>query len=155
MGWKMALWARLFDGNRANKVFKNYLQEQCYPQLFAKCGNPLQIDGTMGVAAGITEMLVQSHEGIIDVLPALPDEWKDGQLDGVCVRGGFELNLKWKDHVFTEIEILSKAGRICQINTGANVVVTENGKSVALKTNKDGSVEFKTSEGKRYILTRK
>jgi alpha-L-fucosidase 2 len=155
MGWKMALWARLFDGNRANKVFKNYLQEQCYPQLFAKCGNPLQIDGTMGVAAGITEMLVQSHEGIIDVLPALPDEWKDGQLDGVCVRGGFELNLNWKDHVFTEIEILSKAGRICQINTGANVVVTENGKSVALKTNKDGSVEFKTSEGKRYILTRK
>lgn len=155
MGWKMALWARLFDGNRANKIFKKYLQEQCYPQLFAKCGNPLQIDGTMGVAAGITEMLVQSHEGIIDVLPALPDEWTDGRFDGVCVRGGFELDLKWQNHIIHEIELLSKAGKICRINAGGRFGVTENGKKVAVKANDDDSIEFNTSEGKIYILTRK
>jgi len=81
-GWKIALWARLYEGNRAAEIFRGYIQEQCYGQLFAKCYAPLQIDGTMGVAAGITEMLVQSHEGIIDLLPALPDDWEKGRFDG-------------------------------------------------------------------------
>jgi alpha-L-fucosidase 2 len=153
--WKMALWARLFDGNRANKIFKGYITEQCYPQLFAKCGKPLQIDGTMGVAAGITEMLIQSHEGSIDLLPALPDEWSDGRFDGVCARRGFELDLKWKDKTITEVEILSKAGEICRIDDGANFKVTNDGKKVASKINKDGSVEFQTTAGSLYRLTRK
>lgn len=153
--WKMALWARLFDGNRANKIFKGYISEQCYPQLFAKCGKPLQIDGTMGVAAGITEMLIQSHEGSFDLLPALPDEWSEGRFDGVCARGGFELDLKWKDKTITELEILSKAGEICRIDDGANFKITKNGKKVASKTNKDGSVEFQTTAGCKYLLTNK
>jgi alpha-L-fucosidase 2 len=153
--WKMALWARLYDGNRANKIFKGYIQEQCYPQLFAKCGKPLQIDGTMGVAAGITEMLVQSHEGIIDLLPALPDEWIDGRFDGVCARGGFELDVKWKNKAVTEVEILSKAGEICRINNGRNFKVTSNGKKADSKINQDGSIEFKTTKGVSYQLTSK
>ncbi|WP_340112574.1 glycoside hydrolase family 95 protein [Maribellus mangrovi] len=154
-GWKMALWARLYDGNRANTVFKGYIREQCYPQLFAKCGTPLQIDGTMGVAAGITEMLVQSHEGAIDLLPALPDEWNEGHFDGVCVRGGFELDMSWKDKSITELEIISKAGTICRINNGVNLKVTKDGEKVKIKTNKDGSVEFKTVKGEVYQLTQK
>jgi len=154
MAWKMALWARLLDGNRAHTVFKKYLQEQCYPQLFAKCGNPLQIDGTMGVAAGITEMLVQSHEGVIELLPALPDEWSEGHFDGVCVRGGFELDLKWQDHSVQEVEIISKAGKICRINAGANARLTENGKKVAVKKMDDGSIEFNTVRGGIYRLVR-
>jgi alpha-L-fucosidase 2 len=155
MGWKMALWARLLDGNRAYTVFKKYLQEQCYPQLFAKCGDPLQIDGTMGVAAGITEMLVQSHEEIIELLPALPDVWLAGRFDGVCVRGGFELDFKWQDQAIYEVEILSKAGKLCRINPGGNFRVTENGKRVVYQTNDDGSIEFNTSKNGVYKMVRK
>ncbi|WP_167613690.1 glycosyl hydrolase family 95 catalytic domain-containing protein [Maribellus sediminis] len=154
-GWKMALWARLFDGNRANTIFKGYIQEQCYPQLFAKCGKPLQIDGTMGVAAGITEMLVQSHEGAIDLLPALPDEWTEGHFDGVCVRGGFELDMSWEDKIITKVEIKSKAGKICRIDDGANFRITKDRKKVAVTTHKDGSVEFQTIRGEVYQLTQK
>ncbi|WP_167619369.1 glycosyl hydrolase family 95 catalytic domain-containing protein [Maribellus sediminis] len=154
-GWKMALWARLYDGNRANTIFKGYIQEQCYPQLFAKCGKPLQIDGTMGVAAGITEMLVQSHEGAIDLLPALPDEWSEGHFDGVCVRGGFELDMSWEDKIITKVEIKSKAGKICRIDDGANFRITKDRKKVAVTIHKDGSVEFQTIRGEVYQLTQK
>lgn len=151
-GWKMALWARLYDGNRANKIFKGYIQEQCYPQLFAKCGTPLQIDGTMGVAAGLTEMLMQSHEGAIDLLPALPDEWSEGRFDGVCARGGFELDMKWKNNSITEVEILSTAGKNCRIDAGGNFMLTKDGKRIASKSYQDGSIEFKTIKGELYKL---
>ena len=153
--WKMSLWARLYDGNRANKIFKGYIDEQCYPQLFAKCGKPLQVDGTLGVTAGITEMLVQSHEGAIDLLPALPDEWREGEFKGVCARGGFELNMKWKNKTITEVEILSKAGNSCRIDDGNNFKIIMNGKKIASKTNMDGSIEFKTTTGGLYKLLRK
>jgi len=153
-GWKMALWARLYDGNRANKIFKGYIAEQCYPQLFAKCFTPLQIDGTMGVAAGITEMLVQSHEGKIDLLPALPGEWSNGRFDGVCARGGFELDLTWKDKTLTELEVLSKSGKTCHLTKCSDFRVTQNGKKVHTKHHKDGTLEFETMPGFVYRLTR-
>jgi alpha-L-fucosidase 2 len=153
-GWKMALWARLYDGNRANKIFKGYLREQCYPQLFAKCGKPLQIDGTMGVAAGITEMLIQSHEAVIDLLPALPDEWEEGQFRGVCARGGFQLDMKWENRSIIEVDILSQAGNICRIDTGGPFKVTIDDKDLVVKTNQDGSSEFKTRTGGKYKLRR-
>ncbi len=152
--WKMALWARLFDGNRANKIFKGYIQEQCYPQLFAKCGTPLQIDGTMGVAAGITEMLIQSHEGVIELLPALPDEWDSGSFNGVCARGGFQLNLKWENKKISEAEVLSTAGKKCVVNPGGKFAVTKDGKKLVSKYNNDGSVEFETTKGGLYKLIR-
>ena len=151
-GWKMALWARLYDGNRANSIWKGYIKEQAYPQLFAKCFTPLQVDGSFGVTAGITEMLVQSHEGSIDLLPALPDEWSEGRFDGVCARGGFELDLTWKNKTISEVEILSKAGEICRIDNGSNFKVTFNGKKADHKINKDGSLEFKTVKGGLYRL---
>ena len=151
-GWKMALWARLYDGNRANSIWKGYIKDQAYPQLFAKCFTPLQVDGSFGVTAGITEMLVQSHEGSIDLLPALPDEWGEGRFDGVCARGGFELDLKWKNKAISEVEILSKAGEICRIANGRNFRVNSNGKKVHFKTNKDGTIEFETTKGGLYQL---
>ncbi len=154
-GWKMALWARLYDAERANKIFKGYIAEQAYPQLFAKCFTPLQIDGTMGVAAGITEMLVQSHENVIDLLPALPGEWVYGRFDGVCARGGFELDMKWNNKTITGLEVLSKTGNICRIDAGGNFKVTKDGKSVDVKTHQDGSIEFKTVRGGLYKFDRK
>ncbi len=152
MGWKMALWARLYDGNRAHKVYKRYLQEQCYKQLFSRCGTPLQIDGTMGVSAGITEMLLQSHEGTIHLLPALPDEWPRGQFEGVCARGGFEINIQWEEGSFTKVEVLSKAGKTCRIDAGGNLEVEAAGKKIDSRVCEDGTLEFETTRGATYTL---
>ncbi|HEC43301.1 MAG TPA: glycoside hydrolase family 95 protein, partial [Bacteroides sp.] len=154
-GWKIALWARLYDGNRAEKIFSGYIQEQCYPQLFAKCFTPLQIDGTQGVAAGITEMLIQSHEGVIDLLPALPDKWDEGRFDGVCARGGFELDMTWKDQTLTALEIISRAGETCRVDAGGRFNVMKDGKNIKSKTHRDGSIEFETIEGGVYKLIRR
>ncbi len=152
-GWKMALWARLYDGERAHDIFKGYIKEQAYPQLFAKCYTPLQVDGTFGVTAGITEMIMQSHEGVIDLLPALPKEWNTGKFDGLCARGAFELDMEWEDGKLASVEVLSKMGETCRINPKTNVKVTTDGKRVKTRRSKDGTFEFETMAGKRYLLT--
>ena len=148
--WKMALWARLEDGNRANKIFKGYLKEQSCIQLFALCGKALQVDGTFGVTAAITEMLMQSHEGFIRLLPALPDEWDSGGFKGVCARGAFELDFQWKSKKPVSIKMLSKGGQVCRIVGIASV--RSNGKAVTLRKLKDGVIEFNTVSGQQYLL---
>ena len=151
-GWKMSLWARLNDGNRANSIFKGYLKEQCFSTLFAKCGKPLQVDGSLGVTAGITEMLVQSHEGFIELLPALPSEWPEGQFEGVCARGGFELDFTWKNKKITALEVLSKAGVPFRLKTNNRVKVFIDGKSISHKKRANNIIEFNTVKGKRYTI---
>jgi len=152
-GWKMALWARLYDGDRANSIFKGYIKEQAYPQLFAKCYTPLQVDGSLGVTAGITEMLMQSHEGVIDLLPALPKEWSNGEFNGVCARGAFELDLKWTGNKVISVTVLSKEGQICRIKPGFKAKVKSEGKAVKTKTLPDGSLEFATVKGVKYLIS--
>jgi alpha-L-fucosidase 2 len=151
--WKMALWARLYDGDRANRIFKGYIKDQACPQLLAKCFTTLQVDGSLGVAAGITEMLIQSHEGVIDLLPALPKEWPTGRFKGVCARGAFELDLQWSKAKLTSVEVLSKEGQPCRIKAGAKVTVKAAGESITPRQLPDGSVEFPTRKGVRYQVT--
>ncbi len=150
--WKTNLWARLRDGDRANKIFKGYLKEQCFASLFAMCGKPLQVDGTLGMAAGISEMLIQSQEGYIDLLPALPSEWTDGEFDGVVARGGFELDFSWKDKNITSLEILSKAGMPCRLKSEKKISVLLDGKPVKVKKHPNQIVEFNTEKGKTYSV---
>jgi len=150
--WKMSLWARLNDGDRANSIFKGYLKEQCYPSLFAKCGKPLQVDGSLGVTAGITEMLIQSHEGYIELLPALPAEWYDGDFKGVRTRGGFELDFSWKNKELTSTEVLSTAGERFRLKTKNKVKVFLDGKPVSVKKRANKIIEFNTLKGKTYTI---
>ncbi|MBS1609067.1 MAG: glycoside hydrolase family 95 protein [Bacteroidetes bacterium] len=152
--WKVALWARLYDGNRANKIFKGYLKEQCYPQLFAMCGTPMQVDGTFGITAGITEMLIQSHEGVIDLLPALPDEWREGEINGVHARGAFELNIKWKEGKLEVAQLFSKQGAVCRIRAHVPVFITGRGKRIKTKMKED-VIEFPTEKGIVYTIEAK
>jgi alpha-L-fucosidase 2 len=100
------------------RSFRGYLIEQTCSQLFAKCWTAMQVDGTLGLTAAASEMLVQSHDGGIHLLPALPEEWSAGSFRGVCARGGFELDFRWERGKVTQAVVLSKAGEVCRIRAG-------------------------------------
>ena len=150
--WKMALWARLKDGNRANKIYKGYLKEQSCTSMFALCGRSLQVDGSFGVTAAVTEMLMQSQDGFIKLLPALPDEWSDGAFKGLVARGAFELDFAWKNKMITQLKILSKAGELCRIELKQDMKISSNGKNVSFKKLPDSIVEFKTEKDAVYLI---
>jgi len=138
MAWKINFWARLHDGEHAIRLFKELLNPVIendetksgggtYPNLF--CAHPpFQIDGNFGGTAGLAEMLLQSDDSSIVLLPALPKEWPSGNITGLCARGGFEVSMQWNDGKLISYSILSKAGRNCTIQY--------HGKSILLKTYK-------------------
>ena len=154
--WKMALWARLYDGEKALSIYRGYIKEQCHMSLFAMGGpkDILLVEGALGATAAISEMIVQSHEGVIDLLPALPNEWSTGEFNGVCVRGGFELHMKWKNKTITSVVIHSKEGKTCALLAKGNFIVLSDGGEVRTKMNKDGSIQFETIKGRSYQLTK-
>ncbi|MDZ4709479.1 MAG: glycoside hydrolase family 95 protein [Saprospiraceae bacterium] len=150
--WKMALWARLGDGDRSNKIYKGFIKEQSCTSLFALCGRAPQVDGTFGVTAAITEMLVQSHDDFIKLLPALPVEWQDGAFKGVCARGGFVMDFEWKNRKITSLNIVSRAGQLCRLEFRSDVRITSSGKPIPFKKLPDGKIEFQTVAGGIYYI---
>ena len=127
MAWKINFWARLENGNDAYKMMKNGLKfvdatevsvrgGGTYANLFDACP-PFQIDGNFGATAGITEMLVQSHGGEIFLLPALPDIWPEGKIKGIRARGGFVVDMEWKNGCINKVKIRSTIGGNCRIRT--------------------------------------
>ncbi len=128
MGWKVCLWARLLDGNRAYKLITDQLHLTgergawhgggTYANLF-DAHPPFQIDGNFGCAAGIAEMLLQSHDGSVYILPAIPDCWADGHVKGLVARGGFIIDMDWKDGKIATLKVKSTLGGNLRIRTAA------------------------------------
>jgi alpha-L-fucosidase 2 len=112
--WRTALWARLKDGNRAYQELGDLAIKQILPDLFSDCP-PMQVDGAYGVAAAITEMLLQSHAGVIQLLPALPDAWPAGSITGLRARGGIGIDMEWRDGKLMRAVLASPTDKSCQV----------------------------------------
>ena len=134
ISWKINLWARLHDGEHAYLLLKNLLTPPVsLPNLFSN-HPPFQIDGNFGATSGITEMLLQSHAGYIELLPALPAAWPKGHINGIRARGGFELDLAWEQDALKTAEIRSIGGESCRVQYNRKTIDirTDPGESVTV-----------------------
>ena len=134
MGWKLNQWARLHDGNHSYVLYGNLLKNGTADNLW-DVHPPFQIDGNFGGTAGVTEMLLQSHAGCIDLLPSLPDAWADGNISGLRARGNFGVDIDWKNGKLRQATITSGSGEQCTVRYGQQ------------------SMQFLTKRGKTYLVT--
>jgi alpha-L-fucosidase 2 len=145
MAWKINFWARLQDGDHAHRLLANlltltgssateYTGGGVYPNLF-DAHPPFQIDGNFGAAAGIIEMLLQSHTGEIHLLPALPSAWPTGRVRGLRARGGVEVSMDWKDGALSSATLVSRLGGKIRVRY------------------RDTVHQYETSPGQRVVVT--
>ena len=162
LAWKINFWARLREGDHAYLMLKNLLRPSgnmgmdfnnsggTFYNLF--CAHPpFQMDGNFGATAGIAEMLLQSHNGSIDLLPALPGVWSKGNVSGLIARGGFEVGISWDMNQLTKAKIKSNSGGDCSIKSTRPVQLAGTN-LVSVKTAEGYFLTFRTEKGKEYTL---
>ena len=163
MGWKVCFWARFLDGNHAYKLLKDQLRlvEEngetlikgggTYVNMFDACP-PFQIDGNFGCTAGIAEMLVQSHDGTLHILPAIPDNLSSGAVSGLKARGGFEVDIQWENQKITRLTIKSNLGGNCRIRVHDKIKLQSKGE-LAAATGENPNPFYKTPAVKNPIVS--
>lgn len=159
VGWsfvhRIGLYARTKDGNMAYKMLHELANKQMTTNLLTLCGNVFQIEAILGTSATMTEMLLQSHEGYIDLLPAIPKEWKEGSINGILARGNFEMGLKWSDGFAKEVKVLSNNGEVMKLSYPSidSVIVTrDDGEVINYHVDGNNLISFETEKGRTYTI---
>lgn len=162
MGWKINLWARQQDGDHAYKIISNLFRPVGFGSVKHSGGGlyrnmfdahpPFQIDGNFGYTAGIAEMLLQSHAGYIQLLPALPSIWTEGKMEGLKARGGFEIDMDWQTGKLSAAKIRSLLGNRCVLYASVPFVIRGIGQSESVNSNGKQlyKLDFETKKGKEY-----
>jgi alpha-L-fucosidase 2 len=147
--WKVNFWARLLDGDRAHKLLSDQIATSTLPNLW-DTHPPFQIDGNFGATSGVAEMLLQSHLGTVDVLPALPAAWADGRVDGLRARGDLTVGLTWRAGKASEVRLTAgHAGEVSVRSTMGAVRVYRGGRLVEHRTSGD-VITFSAVGGASY-----
>ena len=155
MGQRINTWARLVEGNKAHELIQNLFKGGIYPNLWDTHA-PFQIDGNFGYTSGVSEMLLQSNMGYLNLLPAIPDVWADGSVDGLIARGNFEVDMDWAKTSLTKAEILSKNGGECEIgypSIAKAKIVDSKGAEVTVEKVSEDRIKFNTTKGETYTMT--
>ena len=165
LAWKLNLWARLRDGDHAYRFVRNLLTPAegastqyngsgagVYPNLF-DAHPPFQIDGNFGYTAGVAEMLLQSQNGVLEFLPALPSAWPMGEVKGLRARGNFRVDIRWQNGKLAEATVHAQHGGLCRIRSEQAITVEEVGRhTVHVTAHADGEQEFAARAGSSYRI---
>jgi alpha-L-fucosidase 2 len=157
-GWALAhrmnCRARLGEGDKAHEAYQRFIRERTVTNLWT-LHPPFQIDGSFGTMAGVAEMLLQSHEGVIKIIPALPRAWHKGSFDGLVARGNFVVSAQWRRGKATAVSVLSRSGGQCRITfpgIGSAMVEDSQGKRIETSLEADELLSFATNTGEKYTI---
>ena len=151
--WKALCWARLGNGAKSLENIEFAIHNYTFNSLFSICSKAMQVDGSFGMSAAIAEIILQSHEDELNLLPALPESWKSGEVRGLCARGGFEVGMRWSYGRLDEATIVSRLGNTCRVRCAVALRVMSQGRAVQVSRPEKDVVEFKTTPGVAYILS--